>query len=397
MSRHPWACALMLGLAPLTLGCPGTPPEAAPPKKATVNAKKVTPSPSASPDASPTPAPTATPGDNAITAVASASPSPAPLPSPSSRITVRTGEPTADTWLTGPTLQRARAGHAAGHLAGVLTVFEGDVQPTLEVLDAATGAWRLDESVVGARAPGGYSGMSQGRSFAASAAWRTDFWLIGGSYDAGIYDDMVQFKTLDTFGTQPQLLYPAVQGATAGIVGERLIVAGGLDAGSVVQKATQVFMLPDLDTSAGAELPLAVAGASSVAVGGRLWVFGGYELEAGRPVARAAVQVYDPVKDTWLRDGGGTGAPAPLPVARHSAAAAELGGKVYLVGGLGPDGKPVAQVDVLDPVAGTWSQGAALPTARALLALVAHEGRLWAIGGMGADERPSGVVEVYRP
>ncbi len=400
-TRRCWPRAVALAVALASLSCAGDPPPAAP-KKTGVSTKKppepaVAPAGSSSPAAASTaPAPTATTGGDANVAIASPAPTlpPAPTPMPSARLTLRTGSQDADTWLTGPTLQRPRAGHIAAMLAGALTVFEGDVQPTLEVLEPAGGRWQLDERLVSG--PGAFGGISIGRSFGALAESQGEVWLIGGNIDAGLQGDLVRYRAPSIAETR-FILDPAVQAAAAGVVGERLIVAGGADAKNGPQPRTQVFMLPDFEDAKAADMPLGVAGAASAVAGGRLWVFGGYELLAGQPVARAAVQVYDPVADRWTRDGGDAGAPAALPLARHSAAAAVLDGKVYLVGGMGADGKVIGQVDVLDPVTGAWTRAAALPTPRALLALAVHAGRLWAIGGMGADDRPSGVVEVYRP
>jgi N-acetylneuraminic acid mutarotase len=90
-------------------------------------------------------------------------------------------------------------------------------------------------------------------------------------------------------------------------------------------------------------------------------------------------------------------APLALPVARHSAATCLIGDKVYLFGGVDAAGQVLKRVDVYDLAAGTWSRTADLPTPRALLTATVFEGKVWAIGGVGPDGRATNAVEVYQP
>ena len=50
----------------------------------------------------------------------------------------------------------------------------------------------------------------------------------------------------------------------------------------------------------------------------------------------------------------------PMPRPRRALAAAAAGGKVYMIGGMTPEGEPVRRVDILDAAAGGWSEGPAL-------------------------------------
>ena len=360
------------------------------------------------------PAPSAPASGNASTApAASQAPSTAPSTAPASpaassaaaitqapttaRLAVRREEQPADTWQLAPALQRARAGLAAGPYAGALAAVEGDVQPTLEIYDAEAGLWRLDESHSSAKSAT-YGGLRDGRSFMGAAVHGGSLYTAGGTSDLSASGEVMRWIAPGTRADLGYLRASAVAPAF-GAVGERLVAAGGYDPSEGVLDGVTVFLLPDGlgDDGAEAKMPLGVAGGAGVGHGGKLWVFGGYDHDdAGKPRAQKAVQAYDPVKDTWVRDGA-SGGPAALPEARHSGAAVVVGARIFLVGGVGADGKPLKRVDVFDPASNAWSRAADLPTPRGALAATWHDGRLWTIGGFGADGRATTTVEVYRP
>ena len=138
---------------------------------------------------------------------------------------------------------------------------------------------------------------------------------------------------------------------------------------------------PDAGTPDGvAWTPLARAHearteAPSAAIGGRLYVFGGFTNEALE--ATPSVERYDPASDTWERR-------APMPVAVTHAGTARVGDAVWLVGGFrGDNPGPVTDVvQVYDAAADEWSFGPPLPAARASGALVRLGGRLHYFGGL---------------
>ena len=71
------------------------------------------------------------------------------------------------------------------------------------------------------------------------------------------------------------------------------------------------------------------------------------------------VEVYDPQADSWQRV-------ASMPRRLHSHAAAVMGGKIYVTGGLTDHGNSVNSVYVYDPQANAWTQLASMGTARRL-------------------------------
>jgi len=116
---------------------------------------------------------------------------------------------------------------------------------------------------------------------------------------------------------------------------------------------------------------------------------------------------YDPVKDSWK-------ALAPMPTARGAAVAAELGGKIYVIGGASvhPGQKIVglsATVphralgtnEVYDPETNTWKTLSPMPTSRNHAAVGVANGKIYVLGGrLGSvfvNASPTDVVEEYDP
>lgn len=144
----------------------------------------------------------------------------------------------------------------------------------------------------------------------------------------------------------------------------------------------------------GDGLPAPRAGLGLVAVGDTLYAVGGED--GAIPVG--SVEAYT--------SGPGEGAGrwqerARLAAPRAHAAVAELGGKVYVIGG-DRDGAATATVSVYDPAADAWTEAAPLPEPRTALAAGALNGRLYAVGGTAENPatgkaRASGTVFAFDP
>ena len=186
-----------------------------------------------------------------------------------------------------------------------------------------------------------------------------------------------------------------------------------------------------------ASLPAPRQEVAVAALGGRVWVIGGFGSTA-EPVA--TVETYDPATNVWetraplpvplhhaatavVDDrlfviGGYTGgsvrwtavdtvyelvlagerweARAPMPTPRGGLAVAVLAGRVHALGGSGES--VTGAHEVYDPAANRWVIANAMPTARDHLAAVAFQGRVWALGGrvsFWGDQFAN--VEVYDP
>jgi N-acetylneuraminic acid mutarotase len=87
---------------------------------------------------------------------------------------------------------------------------------------------------------------------------------------------------------------------------------------------------------------------------------------------------------------------APDPLKRLGAAAAVVGSKIYVLGGVSAQGT-VGKNDIYDTATNTWSTGAAMPTKRTGLAAAGLNGIVYAIGGFGSTNNVIAVVEAYDP
>ena len=121
---------------------------------------------------------------------------------------------------------------------------------------------------------------------------------------------------------------------------------------------------------------------------GRVFVIGGFGPD-NDPVGM--VEVYDPAADRWETRG-------PLPAPTHHAAAAVVEGRLFVVGGFSGgrvSWTPLRTVYEYDEARSSWATRAPLREARGGLAVVALRGRLHAVGGSG--DRASAAHEIYDP
>lgn len=145
---------------------------------------------------------------------------------------------------------------------------------------------------------------------------------------------------------------------------------------------------------------------------GKIYAFGGFVYPApGAPPAWVPIDnawEYDPVKDSWR-------ALAPMPTKRGAAVAAEINGKLYVIGGAStaPGAKEnyinqttrqnvLGTVEEYDPQANTWRERTAMPTPRNHMGVGAVNGKIYVIGGrVGAAfigiASDISLVEVYDP
>ncbi|MBI3278536.1 MAG: hypothetical protein HYZ57_01690 [Acidobacteria bacterium] len=116
-------------------------------------------------------------------------------------------------------------------------------------------------------------------------------------------------------------------------------------------------------------------------VGGKIFVLGGYPSDRQ---TTDSVQVYDPVGDGW-------GPATPMPIALNHNMAAPVNGRLYLIGGQTTDagaGNFSDRVFEYNPATRAWRERARMPTARGAGVAVVVEGRIYVAGGRpprGAD------------
>jgi N-acetylneuraminic acid mutarotase len=87
-----------------------------------------------------------------------------------------------------------------------------------------------------------------------------------------------------------------------------------------------------------------------------------------------------------------------LPAPQQETAVVELGGKVYVLGGLSADNRTLVEVNVYDAAADAWTAARPLPEPLHHINAAAAGGRIWVAGGLGgASFAATGVVWSYDP
>lgn len=181
----------------------------------------------------------------------------------------------------------------------------------------------------------------------------------------------------------------ARQEVAVAAVGGRVWVIGGFGPRAEPVATVEVYDPTTRAWQTRAPLPTPLHHPAAAVIDGRLFVLGGYTGGRMRWAPQRAVYEYLPEGDAWV-------VRAPMPTARGALAAAALGGRIHAVGG-SADG-PTGAHEVYDPTADHWVAAYPMPTARDHLAAVAFQGRLWALGGrrsfLGTQHAE---VEIYDP
>ncbi len=160
--------------------------------------------------------------------------------------------------------------------------------------------------------------------------------------------------------------------------------------GATTLTSTKTFTVHN-SWSSGTAVPVAVAGAATGLISGKIYVVGGFATYGEGPVSNN--QIYNPSTNMWT-----TGAAIPTPV--WSPASAVVGGILYVIGGYeGPEGAsqdPSNVVQAYNPKTNTWSTKSAMPTARGSIAAAVDSNAIYVIGGNGSALRLN-TVEKFVP
>lgn len=157
----------------------------------------------------------------------------------------------------------------------------------------------------------------------------------------------------------------------AAAAGGRIFVAGGFVPPGRTVPIVEVYDIASGTWSRGPGLPLAVNHAMGTSHEGTVYVLGGYrgENDLSEPTDRA----FALAGDRWDEL-------PPMPEVRAAAGAAAVGGRIYVAGGVGPDG-PATTTLVYDIEARRWSTAPGLPTPREHLGVATDGERVFVVGG----------------
>jgi uncharacterized repeat protein (TIGR03803 family) len=155
--------------------------------------------------------------------------------------------------------------------------------------------------------------------------------------------------------------------------------------GSTTLTSTQSFTVHDSWTS-GMVMPTALAGPATGVIGTKVYVEGGGN--AGGVLNLN--QIYNATTNKWT-----TG--AAMPTARSTAVGAVVSGIVYVIGGATGGSTETNVVEAYNPTTNTWSTKAAMPTARKNASVVVQSGIIYVIGGYKTGIGALSTVESYNP
>ena len=142
--------------------------------------------------------------------------------------------------------------------------------------------------------------------------------------------------------------------------------------------------------AAGVSMAEVRVAAAAAVLGGELYLLGGmshYHSVLG------TAEAFDGKSGAWA-------AVAPMSTVRAFAAAATLGGRLYVIGGCDGDDE-MSSVESFDPQTGAWLEVAPMPSPRSGQAAAVLGGKVlskvYVVGGIGAHEEKLNTVEVYDP
>jgi len=179
-------------------------------------------------------------------------------------------------------------------------------------------------------------------------------------------------------------------GHCACAVNGRIYVIGGLNRGAGFRATVEEYD-PATDTwTAKANMPTARASLSCSAVDGKIYAMGGDTLSGRRIIFLSVAEEYDPMTDTWT-------AKADLPIPRGSFASSAVGGLIYVMGGWKPGGT-AELVEEYHPAFDIWIvKNATIPTPRPDLSASTLNGIIYVIGGQSRGGGSLSTVEAHDP
>jgi N-acetylneuraminic acid mutarotase len=197
---------------------------------------------------------------------------------------------------------------------------------------------------------------------------------VGGAQHAEAYryDPIANTWTaLASMTTGPDYLFHAEYGGNG-----KIYVMGGENGGTL----NRIYDIATNTWSAGAPVPECVLDYGHAYYNGKVYVIGGWACGA----ASSAVYAYDVASNTWS-------APlAPLPQTELNMATAAINGKIYVANGLyctiqPPVCDPINNLFIYDIAGNNWTSGPPSPLASNYPACTAIGGKVYMIGGAGPN------------
>jgi N-acetylneuraminic acid mutarotase len=179
------------------------------------------------------------------------------------------------------------------------------------------------------------------------------------------------------------------RGVTANaVVGEKLYITGGRAGfGQGPFDTLEIYDGSTNSWSLGASLPLAIQNGMGAALGGKFYVVSGSVSSTSDTALTGAVQIYDPVTDTWS-----TGALMPTPLSGMTGGV--VNGKLYVTSGITATGGLNSTLQIYDPVSDTWTTGPSAPVGRYGASSGVAGSALYVTGGVDSNG-PIGELDIF--
>jgi N-acetylneuraminic acid mutarotase len=192
---------------------------------------------------------------------------------------------------------------------------------------------------------------------------------------------------------------PSARSHGCAVVADQKIYAiGGFDPESTPHSDVWVYdpVTDSWDTSK-APMPTARGAMGCAEVDGKLYVIGGASSGQLNPTIYSAVEMYDPITDTWT-------ARMPMTTQTEGHTVSAVNGKIYSIGGLHQDNTLWGSVTVeeYDPVTDTWTSKTNIPSRGWDQHSGVLDGKIYVTGGVsgfgpGSGAEPVATLDVYDP
>ena len=304
--------------------------------------------------------------------------------------------PAPVTWETGVSAPVALGEVAGGVINGVIYLL-GEGSSQTFAYDVASNTW------ASGLAPRPHVGDHHAAEVVDGKLYLFGGFNGGSSGKVQIYD-----PSSDMWSLGAPMPFAAGSGSSA-LIGGKVYVAGGIvnfQPGVGGQTTTQAAVYdPASNTwSAIAPMPRGANHAASATDGSKFYVFGGRDGAGGVLDGFDAVQVYDPLTNSWSTSDAVGSALQPLPQARGGTGKAVFAnGEFYVIGGetlTGAGATPddvYDRVDVYNPATNAWRLAQPMPTARHGIFPLLHDNRIYvATGGTRAGNSQSTLLEILK-
>lgn len=217
--------------------------------------------------------------------------------------------------------------------------------------------------------------MTTARAYAGGVVIGDDLYVIGGSSTSGPRSLTEIYDTVGNIWRAAAALPVGLEQFGITFNDNKIYVAGGFATAGPDSETREVesnsLWIFDLSLGAwikGPSMPAARIGLGLASVAGKIYAIGGSGPNAGQ------VFIFDPQASRW------TTSKVSMPAPRIGASVTVFNNEIYVIGG-SVDHSPTARVDIFDPARGTWRAGPALPSPRAGHVAVVVDGKIHVTGG----------------